>query len=120
MGKCQISKYRKGLVPLPLTCDAHGRMPFGSRKRHHVHLFHMYSQDFLKICWSVEVGSVVLVLRARKGSSLAKSILQETMCPTQNRHQKIFNRRLCISVGGLWVCAGELDTLKIDKNSTDL
>jgi len=31
----------------------------------------------------------------------------------QNRRQKVFNK-------GLWVCARGLDTLKIDKNSTDL
>jgi len=24
---------------------------------------------------------------------------------TQNRHQKVFNRGLCVSVVGLWVCA---------------
>jgi len=27
---------------------------------------------------------------------------------------------LCVSAGGIWVCAGGLDTLKTDKNSTDL
>jgi len=39
---------------------------------------------------------------------------------TQNRGQKVFNRSLCISAEGLWLCAGGLDTLKIDKISTDL
>jgi len=24
------------------------------------------------------------------------------------------------SIGGLWVCSGQIDTIKIDKNSTDL
>jgi len=39
---------------------------------------------------------------------------------TQNRRQKVFNRGLCVSAGRLWVCSGGLDTLKIDKNSTDI
>jgi len=30
------------------------------------------------------------------------------------------NKGLCVTAGELWVCAGGLDTLKIDKNSTDL
>jgi len=34
-------------------------------------------------------------------------------CFQQNRRQKVFNRGLC-------VCAGGLDILEIDKNSTDL
>jgi len=45
----------------------------------------------------------------------------------QNRRQKVVNRRALHFCGGLWVCAGGLlvfagglDTLKIDKNSTDL
>jgi len=33
--------------------------------------------------------------------------------PCQNRRQKVFTRGLCVSAGGF-------DTLKIDKNSTDL
>jgi len=32
----------------------------------------------------------------------------------QNRRQNVFNRG-----GGLYVCAGGLDILKIDQNSTD-
>jgi len=38
----------------------------------------------------------------------------------QNRHQKVFNRGVLRLCGGICVCAGRLDILKIDKNSTDL
>jgi len=38
----------------------------------------------------------------------------------QNRRQKVFTRGLCVSAGDLLVCAGGIDTLKIDKNSADL
>ena len=39
--------------------------------------------------------------------------LQLILFANQNRRQKVFNRGLCVSTGGL-------DILKIDKNSTDL
>jgi len=33
----------------------------------------------------------------------------------QNRRQKVFNRGALRFCGGVWVCAGGLDALKIDK-----
>jgi len=39
---------------------------------------------------------------------------------TPQRRQKVFNRGALRFCGRLWACAGRLDTLKIDKNSTDI
>jgi len=40
--------------------------------------------------------------------------------PEQNRRQKVFSRGLRVSAGGFGFVRGGLDTLKIDKHSTDL
>ena len=39
---------------------------------------------------------------------------------TQNRRQKVVNKGALHFCKGLWICAVGLDTVKIDKNSTDV
>jgi len=53
-------------------------------------------------------------------TSVSCAMILSTYSSTQNRRQKVFNRGALHFCGGLWVCAGGLDTLKIDKISTDL
>jgi len=45
---------------------------------------------------------------------------QGTPVPARTVARKFLIRGLCVSVGGLKVCAGGLDTLNIDEISTDL
>jgi len=61
---------------------------------------------------------VTLSAPQRKFPMQARALFASILKPysgggAQNRRQKVFNK-------GLWVCARGLDTLKIDKNSTDL
>jgi len=74
----------------------------------------------ISLAWYRPIGILFYITDVYHDSMPPSKISAHSTEWGQNRRQEIFNMGALRFCGGLYVCAGGLDVLKIDKNSTDL